>query len=334
MRSEMLRISSDEFPERSRIAMWRENYGRMLCRFNMEPLPHSEFRADCRVHRLPGLSVISGTGGGLRQELISDGNSDFCLVVNFNGQLMLSQRGAQFALGEQEATLLSFGETGEFSRPTLGHFRCLRMPRSMIDPLLPNADDQVMRRIPRNSVMLQLLAGYLGLLEESCVLADPQTVPLIVSQIYNLVAATICYTSDAMAKRPGIREARLATIRADILANLSQVRLSPRMIASRQGLSVRYVHLLFEETGTTFNRFVEEERLKRAFAMLTNPAWVKVPIGDIAIRLGFPEHSTFHRAFRRHFNATPGDVRRQNFKCLPTRVDHLDQSTMNKHDLR
>jgi AraC-like DNA-binding protein len=68
------------------------------------------------------------------------------------------------------------------------------------------------------------------------------------------------------AKGGALRAVRLATIRADVLANLSEGRLSAETIGKRHELSERYVHLLFEETGQTFSRFVEEERLKRAFA--------------------------------------------------------------------
>jgi AraC-like DNA-binding protein len=162
------------------------------------------------------------------------------------------------------------------------------------------------------------LSGYLGLLEENHALADPQTAPLIVTQIHNLVAAAIGASRDTMelAKRRGVREARLASVRADILTNLSEVGLSPKAVAGRLGVSDRYVHLLFEETGQTFSRFVEEERLRRAFALLTDPTRAGVRIGEIALQVGFSEHATFDRAFRRHFGDTPRNVRRERLKVF------------------
>lgn len=81
-------------------------------------------------------------------------------------------------------------------------------------------------------------------------------------------------------------------------------------MARRHGLTPRYIHLLFEETGETFGRFVERERMKRAFALLTDPRRAEMPIGDVALQVGFVEHSSFNRAFRRRFGAAPGDVRR------------------------
>ena len=98
-------------------------------------------------------------------------------------------------------------------------------------------------------------------------------------------------------------------IRADVLARLSEARLSAKTVAKRHGLTDRYVHMLFEETGQTFSRFVEEERLKRAFALLTDPTRPSMRIGEIASQVGYSEHSVFTRAFRRRFGDTPGNVR-------------------------
>jgi AraC-like DNA-binding protein len=320
VRPQTLRISSDDWSEHERIPMWREVIGRLLFRLDIEPLPDMRFHAHYTVHTFRSLSVLSSFGCGWRQwrtqDLIPDGNSDLVLIINTSGRLVLSQRGEELELGEREAALLSAADVGGYTRPNSGHIHTLRMPRAMIAALSPRADDAVMRRIPRSSPMLQLLTGYVGLLKENHALVDPQTVPLIVAQIYDLVAATITATNDSfeLANGHSVRQARLATIRADVLANLSQVGLSPKTMARRHGMSDRYVHLLFEETGQTFTRFVEEERLKRAFALLTDPASAALRIGDIAARLGFSEHSAFNRAFRRYFGDTPGNVRRNGLK--------------------
>jgi transcriptional regulator GlxA family with amidase domain len=54
------------------------------------------------------------------------------------------------------------------------------------------------------------------------------------------------------------------------------------------------------------NRLLHErERLARAFVLLTEPANTGLKIGDIAMRVGFVEHSTFNRTFRRR----SGDAR-------------------------
>ena len=105
-----------------------------------------------------------------------------------------------------------------------------------------------------------------------------------------------------------MRAARLEAVRADILANLSRVSLSPKTVARRLGVSERYVHLLFEGTGETFGQVVTKARLKRAFDLLRDPSHVG-KISDIAQSVGYGDLSTFNRAIRRHFGDTPSGLR-------------------------
>jgi AraC-like DNA-binding protein len=116
------------------------------------------------------------------------------------------------------------------------------------------------------------LKRYVGVLHKNRVLAQPELRPLVVNHVYDLVAAMIGPTRDGMelAMGRGIRAARLSSIRADVIANLSEVQLSARTVAARHGFSDRYVHVLFEETGKTFSQFVEEEKdiMNRAVATM------------------------------------------------------------------
>jgi AraC-like DNA-binding protein len=312
-----LRFSTDDFPEHDRVAMWRELFGRLLVRLDIEPLPQAQFRARYILHALPGLRISSGIGGGAREwrtrELLSDGNDELALLISLKGGTVVSQRGREIVLGEQEAILASSGEVGGIVRPKPDQLLlCLRLPRAAMLPFVPDADNAIMRPIPRDAEALHLLKGYVGVLQKNRALAQSELHPLVVNHVYDLVAALIGPTRDAMevARGRGMRAARLAAIRGDVLANLSEMRLSAKTVASRHGLTDRYVHRLFEETGQTFSQFVEEERLKRAYTLLTDSTHAAVRIGVIASYLGFGEHSTFNRAFRRRFGDTPGSVRR------------------------
>src|SRR6266478_3306943 len=257
------RFSTEHWPEQDRVEMLRDAVGRQVCRLDIEPLRDAAFRVDCTVHALPGLHIIlCETGGGLRasraREHMSDGSDGLVLVMNLSGRTIMSQRGQELVLNGHEATLVSTAEACGIIRATAGLFLSLRMPRAAIAPLLGHADDALMRHIPRNAAALQLLTRYIGIQQKNHALAQSELRPLIVNHVCDLVAASVGATRDAVAvaRGRGMRAARLAAIRGDILANLSQMRLSARTLASRHGLTDRYVHLLFEETGQTFGSFV------------------------------------------------------------------------------
>lgn len=85
--------------------------------------------------------------------------------------------------------------------------------------------------------------------------------------------------------------------------------LSAAKIAALLDITPRYVHLLLEETGLSFTHHVLERRLKKAVALLRNLQLRDCKIAEIAGEAGFTDLSYFNRAFRRHFGATPSDVR-------------------------
>jgi AraC-like DNA-binding protein len=312
-----VRFSTEDLPERDRVAIFREQFGRTLFRLDIQPLPDIAFRTELTMHALPGVVISSNIGGGLREwrtrELIADARDDLLLIINLKGPSIVAQRGREFVIGEQAATLAALNETGGIIRPTIDHnFRILHIPRTALTPLVRDAEAAVMRHIPRESAALRLLINYVAVLQNGGLLMDPSLRLTVGHHIHDLVAATIGARPDAMeaARAGGIRAARLATIRADVLANLSDPQLSAKMIGRRLGLSDRYVHRLFAETGESFGRFVEEERLRRAFVLLTHPTRGIRRIGDIAATVGFIEQATFNRAFRRRFGDTPSAVRR------------------------
>jgi AraC-like DNA-binding protein len=314
--SEILRISTDRWSVHERIALWRETLEQHMLRLDLEPVPNMSLHADLTLYMLPYLKLVIGTEGGIRQwrsrKLIADANDDLFLIVSLQGSTIVSQRGCEIALAEEEATIWSAGEIGGFVRPRSDRFMALCIPRAAIASLVPRLDDAIMQRIPRSSMALQLLMRYITFLQDKKrALSECRSTRLFVKHVHELVAATItAHSPESLAGGQGVRAARLAAIQADILASLAQVRLSPKTIANRYGVTARYVHLLFQETGKTFCEFVEQERLNRAQALLIDPAYSAMPISEIASQVGFAEPSTFHRAFRRRFGDTPGRLRR------------------------
>jgi AraC-like DNA-binding protein len=196
-------------------------------------------------------------------------------------------------------------------RPAPGRTLCLRVAHARLLELVPDIDDRMMRPIPRDVAALRLLRSYMGVLDDANALATAELRHAVVAHVHELMALAIIGGDDcSVMEREGVRAARLRAIKADIIDNLAQTRLSAKTIARTHGLSQRYVHLLFEETGQTFGDFVREARMKRAFEQLTDPARMEMRIGDIAAALGYADHVTFDRAFRRYFGQTPSDVRR------------------------
>jgi AraC-like DNA-binding protein len=157
-----------------------------------------------------------------------------------------------------------------------------------------------------------LLKRYLALLDdEAAALAESSLQHSAVTHVYDLLAKTLGATRDAaaLAEGRGIRAARLTTIKDDIARHLTDARLSVHAVAARHKVSPRYVQRLFDERGSTFTEYVMAQRLERAHRLLSDPKLCDRTLTAIAFSAGFNDLSHFQRRFRRHYGATPSELR-------------------------
>jgi AraC-like DNA-binding protein len=185
------------------------------------------------------------------------------------------------------------------------------LSRRRLAPLVPGLEDAFMRPVPRDTEALQLLTRYIRIFDDQQSLATPELRNLVVNHVYDLVALALGATRDAAATAygRGARAARLHAIKTEILNSLNRHELSLAGLAARHRVTPRHVQMLFESDGTTFSRFLLDQRLARAHRMLSNPLLVERTISTIAYEAGFGDLSHFNRAFRRRYGETPSDVR-------------------------
>ncbi|MFE7526835.1 helix-turn-helix domain-containing protein [Kitasatospora sp. NPDC057542] len=97
----------------------------------------------------------------------------------------------------------------------------------------------------------------------------------------------------------------LARIRAHIEENLADPNIGPESIARSQHISVRYLHKLFQQDGTTVGQFVRQRRLDACRRELERPSHRQSSVSAVAHRWGFVSHSHFSRAFRDAYGVSP-----------------------------
>jgi AraC-like DNA-binding protein len=101
-----------------------------------------------------------------------------------------------------------------------------------------------------------------------------------------------------------------ASVLAFIDRRLADPRLSPREIAAAHHISLRLLHKLFEEQGTSVGRWIRERRVERCRRDLLDPALSDLPASAIALGWGFADAAHFSRVFREAYGHPPGEYRR------------------------
>ena len=309
------RFSTDAVPVRDRVSVAREILGRVHLRMDLEPLGEAPFqgRFEQQTWAFSSLFVTDTDPVCFARtsELLTDGMSDFRIGTVEGTKLSFASRDCTEELDSGDAALWCSAEPGTNRTLSRGSLYSIRLPSDRLLAAVPGLEGRALRRIAADSPALRLLKAYAAILRGRGPSGDPLLDHHAAQHLVDLAALALGPSEETRerAAAGAQRTARLATIRADALANLGQARLSAKTLAQRHGLSDRYIHVLFEETGQTFSRFVEEERLKRAFALLMDPNHADTSINDIAAKVGYVDHSTFTRAFRRRFGDTPRAVR-------------------------
>ncbi len=283
----------------------------------MEPLSGQRVRVDITQWALPGLGVMSGALCGLRQQIKPEhsaptGADDVFLAFNLAGISVVAQGSNEVVVRDGDAFIAIRGAKGfSVARPKSVRFIGLRFPLTALSPLVPDLRHSEVRVLPRGTSALKLLRRYLGLIAQESALTASELQQAAVAHIYDLAAVALGPAADGvdLARKRGVRAARLETIKAEIIAHLDEGNLSAAMVADNQQMSLRYLQKLFESDGTSFSEFVLDQRLAKAYRMLTNRLHFHRAISNVAYDVGFNDLSYFNRAFRRRYGFTPSEAR-------------------------
>jgi AraC-like DNA-binding protein len=311
-KSALTTFSTCDLPERDRLAAWRDFYADRVLKLHWEPRSDLPFEAKIAARKLPELTIYrtrcSPAAMRLTRKLI--GQEDNLTLFLPSKSYRLRQAGREIELGPGEGALLSNTEECDVTCLQGGRHMGVVLGRASLRMLSPCVDDMRLRRFPQGAEELTLLTGYLRLLHAGRIsLAKPETQRVVATRIHDVVALLLGATRDARetARMRGLGAARLHALKEDIRRNLGRPNLSVQAIAARHRVSSRYVQMLFEESGSTFTRFLLEQRLSAVHEALV--AQPDMPIGTIAYDHGFNDISNFNRAFRHHFGCTPSDAR-------------------------
>jgi AraC-like DNA-binding protein len=308
-------FSTDELAEQDRIAFWREHYGHVMLRVDIEPAADQAFIARNRTLALPGLQLMEASSSPARitrgGQYLDDGNDDIVFAINRSGSAIIESCGRSQSLKDHEAVVLSCGEAAVFERTSLGQSFTLRVPRASLEKTIVRVDDAVMRTIPGDRGVLGLLENYSSWLLNAAGSLDQQLINLSVQHVQDLLALTIGPVVDFAdaARSRSLKAARLKLAKSFVVAHSHRRDISISTVAASLNVTPRYVQRLFEAEGTTFSEFLITQRLARAHRLLCEPGSSHAAISTIAYDVGFGDLSYFNRRFRRQFGLTPREVR-------------------------
>lgn len=241
---------------------------------------------------------------------------ELVIAVQASGTGVLEQEGRRTRLSEADMALFTTarGVTLDFPEPSRIHL--LRLPQAVLPVSGEELSDILATAIRPETELGALLAPLLSSLAEAAPRWQFQAASRMADHVTALLTALITDhvvrtspTADIAAGAGTDSSNLMPRIRAYISLHLAEPELSPRSIAAAHHISVRYLHRLFSQEGTTISRWIQYRRLEEAGRDLARRGRDGPTISFVAHRWGFVSANHFSRAFRNRYGMTPRDWR-------------------------
>jgi AraC family transcriptional activator of tynA and feaB len=231
----------------------------------------------------------------------------YTIYLQLSGRTVLRQDDATNAVQGNE--ILFYDERTPFRATLVGGARTMAViPHAMIDRRAPWLRRQPVQTFIANSPYIDLARRHLLQLGAEDTVMSENATALLTENVCNLLALASAHDAATDRLEPDLQiEALLAFCRQ----HLHDPALSPQLAADHLGISVRTLHSRFRQIGTTFGRWVLENRLDACRAALRDDYQRALNISEIVYRWGFNDLSHFNRTFRRRFDCTPREWRNE-----------------------
>lgn len=260
--------------------------------------------------------VVSGASTLTRSPRLVSANpsDDLLFLMQLSGHSRIEQDGRRLVLRAGHATFCdpSAPYTIQGVEPRQQQFVTM-VPRREV--LAPGTTAQALR-LHDVDLSLTPLRVFRLLVEE--VVSDPGDHGLtdlggIASAAGDLlrgVATLVSSSSSSSGVASWSAEARLRVVRDFILTRLPDATLTMGQVAAANSMSVRSLSNLFAPNDSPA-AFMRRERLRGARRDLLDPAAIGVPVAAVGARWGYPDPTTFGRAYRRTYAESPAQTRRR-----------------------
>lgn len=309
-----MRFSTAVLPERERLEIWREEFGRKIVRLDMEPLDGEPLYYNAVFQNLGDASVgvgeISAITCARNKPLLADGNDDIVLLMPEDTSLRVEQGRFDETLAGGDCLVRRSSEVGR-TQSRAGRFVTLNLPVERLAERVEDIDRLLATVVPSGSEALALMAGYARLVLAQDTGLSPATGAVVREHLLDLAALAIGANRDAWhaARTGGVRAARRMAALVAIRKNAANPGFRVGDLARGMHVSESYVRKLLAEEGTTFSERLRTARLERAREQLSDPRRREMRISQIAIDSGFGDISYFNRSFQRRFGMTPSEAR-------------------------
>lgn len=293
-----------------------------LWRAGLSPLftldaPDAETRASFRLnltsYQFADVAIVSGTSSAANFErtaplIARSGLDNISLVVYAKGGCALDADGRASEVRAGDICFLDKLRPISLRAPEYDSLTLI-LPRAMLEPHIADIDGLHGRILKKSNPLNAMLVNHLQTLfaeAPALGLADGRLAANGTAALIAAFAGPSARGRDTIARSESAMS--LHAVRRFIEGHLHHPDLGPDFICRLLGVSRAKLYRVFEPMGGV-SHFILQRRLKRAYALITDPAQACQRVGAIAAQCGFASVSVFSRAFSQAYGMPPTELR-------------------------
>ena len=314
-----VRFSTDGLPQPDRVRFWCDYFAKHAHHITPVGIPDpGTFRAEASasvagefalLDIISGLEKVQRTGADVAKDKI-----EAFFIRRF-------RRAAIWRAGPGSTPVDLVYEPGDFCMSSTewrfdeeskgpASFDMLVIPQAALSPLLAGGRLARPFRLPGPSPLGSLLGAAMDAAKAQAPLLADRLGEAVLRNLCGLVSlACSASEEDTESGRDSLRSAQLAAIKRHVDVHLADPGLNPASTVASLGISARQLHRLFEQSGSTFARYVLRQRLLRCRDTIAGATGTGRSVVDIAYGWGFNSMATFYRAFVSEFGSSPAVLR-------------------------
>lgn len=252
----------------------------------------------------------------LPEDILADRIFDVLLHVQLEGTAEITQEGKRFILKENALAIVPGGVPYSVNYPERGRKIILRIPYRVFHERLLGREVSDLGAMTFGSdglvpVVISLIKSLI--VEEKSRLTDIDQFTLAESLLMLIGSVIRSRRRSSVGERDRNQGARLCRILSYIEENFSDHQLTPTRIAEANFVSVRHLHGLFQQCGTSVSKWIWNRRLQAGREDLLDPDKAAMTVCEIAYSRGFNDSAHFSRTFKERFGISPGQLKSKAF---------------------
>ncbi|MGW1654492.1 helix-turn-helix domain-containing protein [Streptomyces atratus] len=299
-------FSTRGLPPGERVVAWERALSQVFAHLEVAVEGSRPWAGELTAERLGALQIATeefGPGTVLRsaRSVAADPSTHILARLQLEGTALLLQDGRTAELRPGSLAFHDARRPYRIVLPRRQRARVLMLPRALLRleegqlaALTATAVDDAGEGAA--ALLLPLLCGLVDEAVRACATRRGELARLAAE-----ILGTLALEQVGKQPAPALWE----RITASVQDRLQEPGLTPQDIADQHGISLRYLHRLFQLQGTTVNAWVRTRRLEAAREELAQAGAAHRSIAAMAARWGFTNPSHFSRTFRETYGMSP-----------------------------